>query len=92
MRQCAICRRWVEKSLQEEKCPHAVQADVRNAMQSDNAFADRVTAAQQMVGQRVWFQPKRDRIHTVQGCNGFGMLQLDGLLGEVSSHWVVKAI
>lgn len=46
-----------------------VQAEVQNAMQSDPTFVDRVTAAQQMVGQRVWFQPFRDRIHTVMGCN-----------------------
>ena len=92
MRQCNICRRWVEKTLQEEKCPHAVQAALQNAMISDDGFAQRISAAQQMVGQRVWFQPLRDRIHTVMGCNSFGMLTLDGVLGEVSAHFVVKAI
>ncbi len=92
MRQCNICRRWVEKALQQETCPHMVQAEVQNAMQSDPTFVDRVTAAQQMVGQRVWFQPLRDRVHTVMGCNSYGMLTLDGVLGEVSAHFVVKAI
>lgn len=92
MRQCAICRRWVEKALQEEKCPHAVQAALQNEMISDPGFAQRITAARALVGQRVWFQPLRDRIHTVQGCNGFGMLTLDGVLGEVSVHFVVRAL
>jgi hypothetical protein len=93
MRQCPICRRWVEKALQEDKCPHVVLSEVQNSMQSNKkAFAQRVKAAQEMVGQRVWFNPKRDRIHTVQGSDNYGMLTLDGVLGQVSAHWCIKAL
>ena len=93
MNKCTICGRWVEKSLQEEKCPHQVQAAMENALQSDPAgAAQRAKAGQELLGQKVWFQPLRDRQHTVMGSDRFGMVTLDGLVGPVSAHWCVKAI
>ena len=93
MRQCNICRRFVESKLQTELCPHELKPDVRKAMQAKKkAFAQQVKAAQGLVGKQVWFSPLRDRIHTVQGCDAYGMLTVEGILGQVSAYWCVEAL
>ena len=92
MRKCNICGRWVENSRQKKRCPHELEPEVRTLMVSDPGFGECLKIAQGMVGWRVWFTPQRDRIHTVQGCDNYGMLTLDGVPGVVGAHWVNKAI
>ncbi len=61
-------------------------------MQSSKTFSQQMKAAKSFLGQRVWFQPDRRKVHTVQACSDLGMLTLDGVLGEVSAYWVTPAL